>query len=922
MSAGVLSRSTEFRAIADFLASAETQPSALVLEGEAGIGKTTLLLAAAEQARERGFRVLTAWVGQAESVMAYAAVFDLFAEVDNAVLAGLPDLQRLAVDRVLLRASREGPATDQRVVAAALVSVIEILAAEAPVLLAIDDVQWLDPSSKAVIEFAIRRLAGAAGVLVTERSQPEGGSAVLWLKMRRADGVDRMPVGPMTMGALHKVISEKLGRSFARPAMMRIAETSGGNPFFALELARAVDDKSLTSDLVLPGTLGELMRARIGRLDDEVRDVLLAAACVAAPTVDLLARATGTAVDRAVELLEEPESNGVIVIDGNRVQFSHPLLAHAIYTDADGRRRRAMHRTVAEIETQPELKARHLALACTTAEPATLQALDTAAEMARIRGAPAAAAELVDLARRLGGDTPQRRIRSANHHLDGGNAGQARALLEETIGQLSPGSLRAQALTQLAVVRLSDDSFIEAAKVLEHALDETGDHPALKAQMLVMLSYALLNAGDLAVAVRRAEEAVAIATPLDHPHLLSQALSTRVLLSFMHGKGLDEPSLQRALELEDDLASTPVPFRPGMHNAMLLAWIGQLDDARTQLLAVWQRCVEHGGESELMFIAMHRFLVEIWRADLTQARLIASDAMQRAVLLGGDVALSVALTTQAALAAFEGRADEARRDVAESLAAAQRGESLRLMGWSLTTLGFLELSLGDHPAVLAALGPLMARFDANPRGAEIIVAAFAPYAAEALINLGRLAEAAPLIDRLERNGARLNRPWMLAEGARCRSLWLAAHGDVEAAVGKAHEALSEHARMSMPFERARTRLVLGQLQRRQRQKQSAATTLHEALRAFENIGAPLWAQRARAELARTNVSPSRDMNLTPSEQRVAELAASGMTNRDVATALFMSPKTVESNLSRVYRKLGIRTRAELGRRMDQVTLGD
>jgi DNA-binding CsgD family transcriptional regulator len=377
--------------------------------------------------------------------------------------------------------------------------------------------------------------------------------------------------------------------------------------------------------------------------------------------------------------------------------------------------------------------------------------------------------------------------------------------------------------------------------------------------------------------------------------------------------------MQHALELEDRLALTPAPFRPSMHNAMILGWTGRLDEAREQLHAIWQHCSGHGGESELMFIAMHRFLVELWRADLAAARQIAADAMERALVLSGDVALSVAFSTRAALAAFAGREEQSRQDVAESLAAALRGESLRLAGWSLTTLAFLELSLGRHQAVLDTLAPVLARFDASPDGAEIIVAAFVPYAIEALINLGRLDEAAPLIERLERNGARLDRPWMLATGARCRSMWLAATGDVTGAVDSAHHAMREHDRLAMPFERAQTQLVLGQLLRRQRKKLPAEAMLGEALRSFEDIGAPLWAGRARAELARTNVTPTRDRGLTPSELRVAELAASGMTNRDVAAALFMSRKTVEHNLSQIYRKLGIRSRAELGMRMAQTS---
>jgi DNA-binding NarL/FixJ family response regulator len=181
--------------------------------------------------------------------------------------------------------------------------------------------------------------------------------------------------------------------------------------------------------------------------------------------------------------------------------------------------------------------------------------------------------------------------------------------------------------------------------------------------------------------------------------------------------------------------------------------------------------------------------------------------------------------------------------------------------------------------------------------------------------VGRLAEAEPLIDKLERNGSRLDRAWMLALGARCRAMLLAAHGDLGAATLAAQRAMVEHGRLPMPFESARTQMLLGQLQRRQRQTDNASATLHEALSAFEIMGTPLWAKRASAELARTRFGPGGTSGLTPSEQRVAELAASGMTNRDVAAALFISPKTVEVNLSRIYRKLDIHSRAELGRRM-------
>jgi DNA-binding CsgD family transcriptional regulator len=232
----------------------------------------------------------------------------------------------------------------------------------------------------------------------------------------------------------------------------------------------------------------------------------------------------------------------------------------------------------------------------------------------------------------------------------------------------------------------------------------------------------------------------------------------------------------------------------------------------------------------------------------------------------------------------------------------------------MVTLGFLDVSLGDYGAAAATLGPLAAAAAAMGYG-EPTAAPFAPDAAEALVGVGRLAEAAALVDQLEHHGRRLDRAWALALGARCRSLLLAAEGDLDGAIEAATRSLREHERLPMPFEQARTQLVIGQIERRRRRKRAAAAALQDAARVFDQLGTPLWAARARAELDRVNVSPAGAAQLTPSERRVAELAATGMTNREVAGALFISPKTVEANLARIYRKLGIRSRAELGQRI-------
>jgi DNA-binding CsgD family transcriptional regulator len=544
-----------------------------------------------------------------------------------------------------------------------------------------------------------------------------------------------------------------------------------------------------------------------------------------------------------------------------------------------------------------------------------LQALDTAEESARLRGAPAAAAELMDLAIGLGGDTAERRLRSALHHFDAGDQERSRAVLEETIDRLAPGDLRAEALSRLAVVRLYGDGFFEGAALLQRALSEVRTDSPLRVQILITLAYSLLQANQPQASVQMAEEAVAQAERLDQRHLLGLALGMRVILRFLCGEGLDEVDLRRAVELDDPDIFTPLVFRPSVQRGLLLEWTGRLDEAHEVLDAVRRRCAETGEEGELVFISQYVVLSGIWRGDFVEAGLVAEDAMERARQLGGDTPLFLAYSLRATLAAYAGREADAREASEEALQIGRRTGAFRLTERVVAALGFLEVSLGRYEAAAATLQPLVSKFDPASTPTELPSAAFLADAIEALIQVDRAAEAEPLVDALERNGARQDRAWMLAIGARGRSMLLAARGDVDAASATAAQAIAQHDRLPIPFERARTLLLLGQLERRQRRKEPASASLQEALDIFEQLHVPLWANRARAELARANVGPRQSGQLTPSEQRVAELAASGMKNRDVATALFISPKTVEANLARIYRKLGIKSRAELGRHM-------
>ena len=903
----------EGRSVNAFLTSTSVGPSALLIEGEPGIGKTTLWLATVEQAKSRGFRILSTRASAAESVLAYTALADMLDDVDAATWTDLPGPQMLAIDQVLLRTDN-GAVTDQRAVAAAFLSVIERFAERGPVLLAIDDLQWLDPSSIHVLAFAARRLTGPVGILGSVRTEAGEGARAAWLQLPRPEAINRVRLNPLSVHELHAAVASRLRRSFSRPAMGRIHEVSGGNPFYAIELARALNERSPGATIAsLPRTLSDVVRSRLGSLNPDVHEALLAASCMAAPTVELVSRATISDDDRLVELLEIAESKGIIAIDGNRIHFAHPLLARGVYTQAALARRRSMHRRLAEFVDEPELRARHLALASTNGDDVTLRALDKAAESARARGAPAAAAELMDLAIGLGGDSPERRLRSALHHFDAGDHERAATVLQETIDRLPHGDLRAEALCRLAVVRLYTEGFFETTRVLQHALNDTGDDSPLRVQLLITLAYSLMHGNQIQEGKDTAAQAVADAERLDQPHLLSLALGMRVTLGFMAGEGFDDVSLGRALELEDQQTVTPLVFRPSVQNALLLEWTGELDRARVALEAIRLRCMENGEEGEYVFIAQHVVMNAIWRGDFVNASLVAEDAMEQARQLGGNTPLFLAHGMRAPLAAFAGQEAETRRSIDEALEIGRRTGTFRLRERLLGALAFLELSLGNYEAAVDAAAPMLSDFDPESTPTELPGAAFLPDAIEALVQLGRLAEAEPLIEALERNGRTFDRPWMRAVGARGRAMLLAARGDLDGAHAAARRARAEHERVAMPFDTARTLLLLGQLERRQRKKESASGTLQEALAAFERLGVPLWADRARSELARANVGPNRTGQLTPSEQRVAELAASGMKNRDVASALFISPKTVEANLARIYRKLGIKSRAELGR---------
>jgi DNA-binding CsgD family transcriptional regulator len=889
----IVGRADELAALEDLLDATSAGPAALILEGEPGIGKTTLLDAGRERAAARGHRILVARPAPAEVRLAHAGLADLLRDQP---LDGLPPAQRAALDAALLRGDARAP--DRRAVAAALLTVVETLAAAAPVLIVIDDLQWLDASTTVALAFALRRVSGRAGLLGACHPQ----TAAL-------PGVPRRPLGPLAAPDVARLV-----RPLPPALAQRVGDLSGGNPLFALEIARTVTREEPTP--TLPDTLKGLVSERLEGLPADVRLSLAVAAALERPEVALIAAALPET--DVVAALTEAEAADIITFERGAVVFAHPLLAAGVAEHVPPARHRAIHARLAELVPDPEQRARHLARAAVQPEAATIAALDDAARLAADRGAPAAAAELLELARGLGADAPERCARAAAHHFEAGDTDRARALLEGIVDDLSAP---AAARSLLGTIRHRDGSYAEAAAILTQALQEAEPGSPLAVTTALELSFVRTNQGLVAAAEPLVEQAARDAAALGDDGLLAQALTVRITVATLLGQGLDEAGLRQALALENPDRRCFVFHRPSLLAALLYAYVGDADAAQSAVDTVRARCRERGEDAELIYTAIHAIALRLWRGDAEGARALADEADDQAEQLGTRTARAIAASTRAQVAAWTGEADTARAAAERALATFSEDGSVLGALMPLATLAQLDLALGDAESAAARVGALAAGIAATPHG-EPAAVAFVADAAEGLIGAGRAAEAEPIVAWLQERGATLDRAWAQAVGARARALLHAAAGDLDAAEQACADALAHHERLpAMPLERARTLLVLGGLRRRRRQRRAAREALEPALAAFTDLHAPLWARQARDELERVRPRRTTPTGLTDAERRIAALTAEGHTNREVAAALFVSPRTVEATLARVYRKLEIGSRAELGRRMAEVDAG-
>jgi DNA-binding CsgD family transcriptional regulator len=909
----VVGRDAELRAVDGFLDAARHRLEVLTVEGEAGIGKTTVWLECMRRAKLRGAQVLATRPSEAEATLSYAGLADLLDPVGEAIIGQLALPLREAVLAALLRAPAPRSGIDERALCAAVLSLLRLLSAGGPVLVAIDDAQWLDSPSARILSFVARRLeAEAVGFVVTARTP----SASTLRFDGAADPSRRQTIvlGAMSVAALHELIKHHSHRSVTRPILVEMARICGGNPFYALEIAAVLPERhSEAGPLQVPPSLTELVVARLGKLPATTRRALLMAAALSQPTTNLIDAGALGAARRA----------GIVSIEHGRIQFAHPLLASALYGRAGPEERSSLHRRLAAVVTEPEERARHAALGAVKPDAAIAHELEEAAMLARSRGAPSAAADLLELAVGLtpasdGDGRAARLVAGAGFRFDAGDLIGAQANLEQALAGPLAGAVRIRALHLMGQLHARRNSFTQAAEVGAEALEAAAGNPGLIAEIELDLAFYVISLGDLAGAAEHARGAVAAADRAGDPGALGDALAVVTMTEFVAGRGFDEQRMLRARALEDPTRTRAWQMTPAFIHGSILLYSGHLESALSMLGRLHTETVERGEESPIPFSCFYQAWACVWHGDLELARHLAEEAMQTAALLDDPASHGIALAANALVHAHEGRAALAREEAAESLRRFQElGWAVATM-WPLWALGMAELSTGNLAAVDEALGPV-ATMVTSQGGGDPFIGMFLPDEIEALVELGNLDRAEPLVRWLEERSAALDRGWARAAAGRCRALVSAARGDIDAALTALEEALAQHDRCTMPFERARTLLVLGRVQRRRGARGQARVTLDEALIAFQQFGAPLWAERARLEIERLGQRASSPDALTPAEIRIAELAASGLANAEIANRMFLSTKAVEANLTRVYRKVGIRSRGGLARALERLS---
>jgi DNA-binding CsgD family transcriptional regulator len=901
----LVGRERELAVIDRFLDAAEA--GALVLEGEAGIGKTSLWREGVRRASDRGFAVLVAEEVEAEAKLPFTAIADLLGPVAEEI-AVLPLPQRKALRVALFLEEADAP-LQVRAVAAALVGIFRELATARPLLVAVDDLQWLDRSSQEALLFALRRMETSPVLFLTSRRP---GPPV------RLPRVETVSVPALAVDATDRLLRTRLDLRLTRPRLARLHTASGGNPFYGLELGRALQDRggAARDEVVpVPEDVSSLLRSRLLHLSPEAEEAILAAALLGRPTrrlVEVVASAEGLRAAGGAGILER--RHGVIA-------FLHPLLAAAAVGEAEPEEVRTLHGRIAEAVSDGCERARHLALATTGEDEAVAGVVEQAAVAVRARGAVLEAANLSERALVLtppdrGADRVRRGMLCARYLFEGGDAGRAAEVATTVLAAAAPGEERAHVFLRLGQARAEADDPVAALGDFAEGLAEPGLSEGTEASLLTFTGGYLTQLGRWAEAREYLSAAVPRARAAGEQGTVAQALALQAFADFSSGASEDLDAFEEAVALERGGAQVWWDWSPRLLYATCLVWT----NAHARGLALFEEVVGEvraAADPSLAAVLGAFAFSLIHRGDLVPAEATAREGFEEAVRDGRDAAAAVFPSLLTMIAAMRGDVEDARRAAEDAIARAERTDQARHVHTVRASIAELELSLGDPDAALATLAPSLRIW--RDQGGAFPIFRTVPLAAQILAGLGRSAEARATAAEWMQAAGRDPTPDSLPLAHWTGAAIAEADGEI-ATADAAFVAAAEAARAAvMRFVLARILLARGSMLRRLRRAHDARIALKESLDLFGDIGAVVWATTARGELERLGGRRTASGKLTSTEQQIAELVARGKSNHEVASELYLSPKTVEWNLSKVYRKLLVRSRTELAAKLARRT---
>ncbi|HEX8086802.1 MAG TPA: LuxR family transcriptional regulator [Solirubrobacteraceae bacterium] len=938
----LIGRRAECERIEALIAAAtEGGSGALLLHGEAGIGKTALLQHARDRAEERGMRVLTARGIETESDLAYTGLSDLLnplltppqiasaaeaaaheasagtevsgraSEAMDVLRARLPSAQATALGQALALGPEGTPA--RFAVPAAVLGLLSVAAEDAPVLCLVDDVQWIDAPSVEAMVFAARRLGDdGVAILFTERDR-EG---------RKVDpsGFDALKIEPLAPAAAGDLLRSVHGERLAGTVAAELVGGAGGNPLALVELSKALDRDQLAGRDPLPPVMPEglsIERAferELAELPEETRRALaVTAAADAGEDAAILGRALALA-GVPPWVLDAAESADVIQVHGTRVDFRHPLLRAAAYHAATPAERRAAHRALADAHAEgaPQ-RAWHLAAAADGADENAAAVLDQAAADARTRGGFASAARAATRAAALSGDAAERARRlldAARDFVAAGDPEQAGARAEAAYVEATDPLMRADLEWLMGHVWTRTGRPEDGERLLTEGAERVrAADPMRAAVMLLEATVSRLAVGgvDAAIAAaRRAREA-------GDGQPATQALADILIGQALVGGGRVEEGGGLIDATCDFLASLDPVWTPSdvlALGANALLWIDRHRDAGRVLDRVIDAGRQNGALARLAYPLGVRCALDFRRGRWADAVAHGEEAVRAGRDTGQAATTIILLALLAEVEAHRGQTEHARGLGREALAAAERTRSFGFLVFVHHALGAAALAAGDTEEAIREL-ETAARWAEGFGTVGAGWVGWEPLLVEAYVAAERVGDARKRLAALERHNPGEQAPSVRAQIERCRGLVTGEDEHFTRALEHLDEA-------DAPFERGRTHLALGERLRRRREPVESRRHLRAALDVFERLGAAPWAVRAREELRAGGVASQREEMavvdvLTPHELQVALVVARGATNKEAAAQLFLSPKTVEHHLGSIYRKLDVRSRTDLAR---------